>query len=134
MIRVDFVPIAEDQAQRLLRPAEIYSGDLSAADLVAGSACFAVAVNGRQVGAYALRLVEGENGATVWIMAAAGSAPGVNLVAATLPAIEANAARNGATALAVTTQRRGLIRKMRLLGYEVDSVNLRKVLNAGAMQ
>lgn len=128
-MKLIFSSVKESEAESLLRPAEIFSGDFSAADMVKGSACFAVTLDtGESVGGYAVRVVDCDAGAVAWIMGAAGRLPGVDLVRETLPAIEWQLQSNGIDALSLTTERRGLIRKLTRAGYQVVSVNLRKEL------
>lgn len=128
-MRLDFVPLSIPRAAALLAPAEQYAGGMSAADMAMGSANFGIVdAAGVEVGAYALRVVENSAGATAWVIGAAGSLPGVDLTRAILPAIESHAGARGCDALAITTKRPGLVRKLKAAGYEVASVNLRKIL------
>ena len=57
---------------------------------------------------------------------AAGGAPGVDLTKAIVPVIERQAA--GALQVAITTRRRGLVKKLVKQGYVVSGVTLRKRL------
>lgn len=95
------------------------------ADLTAGH-CFEVLAEGRPVGAYSLQTYEGEGARVAWVMAAAGTLPGVDLVASVLPAIEQQAQALGCNQLGVTTRRRGLIKKLQRHGFQVTGLMLRK--------
>jgi len=96
------------------------AGACSLEELCAGAECFLVEHDSRPVGAYALRVY----GKVVWLMAAGGNMRGVDLTAAIVPAIERQAA--GAGQVAVTTRRRGLVKKLVRQGYQITGITLRK--------
>lgn len=97
-------------------------GSCSIEDLCAGSECFLVESDCGPVGAYALKIC----GPVVWLMAAGGKVRGIDLTAAIVPAIERQAA--GADQVAITTKRRGLVKKLLRQGYLITGVTLRKKL------
>lgn len=76
---------------------------------------------GGLVGAYALRVA----GQTVWLLAAV-SDPGVDFEREILPLIEHQAGKVGQ--VAVTTRRRGGVKKLLRQGYEITGYTLRKNL------
>jgi len=99
------------------------AGAMSVAELVAGCDGFELhADTGRA--AYALR----QAGQTLWIMAAAGRAPGVDLTAAILHEVERVAIERGATQIAATTIRPGLVHKLQKAGFQITGITLRKNL------
>ena len=100
-------------------------GTLSIEDACAGAVTWAVEDGaGRVVMAYAMR----QAGGVCWIIAAGGDAPGVDLVRSVLPVMERQAKALGCGQLAVTTQRGGLVRKLKKNGFEQTAVTLRKAL------
>lgn len=89
-------------------------------EVIAGSRCFLLRVDGRDVFAWAVSRVGDE----LWIDAAAGKAPGYDLTAAGLAIVEAQAA--GLETVGFLTRRPGLLKKAQRLGYQVDGWILRK--------
>lgn len=92
------------------------------------SQAVAVECEGRAVGAYAVRPVQLDRGVVLWVMAAGGRLPGINLTAAMMPVIEAQAMQTGARQVAINTRRKGLISQLEKIGYVVTGVTLRKNL------
>lgn len=101
-------------------------GAASLEELCAGGQVFAVHSAGRTVMAYVLAVRQHEAARVCWVQAAAGSAPGVDLTRELMPRIERQAKEQGAGQVAITTRRRGLIKKLRAQGYTVTGVTLRK--------
>jgi len=103
------------------------AGAASLDELCAGGQVFAVHDGGgRPVMAYVLAVRQHEAARVCWVQAAAGSAPGVDLTRELLPRIERQAKEQGAGQVAITTRRRGLMKKLRAQGYTVTGVTLRK--------
>lgn len=91
-----------------------------------GADLFEVVVAGQVVGRYALKTMCRANGSEVFIVAAAGSVPGVDLVASMLPHITQQCQR--ADRLTINTRRRGLVKKLARAGWTLDSYVMRKKL------
>lgn len=89
---------------------------------------FEVKVEGRIVARYALQFVSCDNGGEVWVTAAAGGLPGVDLVQSLTPHIARQAADAGARAVSVSTKRRGLVKKLQRAGWKLEAYVLRKEL------
>jgi hypothetical protein len=87
---------------------------------------FDVKVDGKIVARYALQFVDCDNGGEVWVTAAAGNLPGVDLVANLAPYIASQAAQAGAKALTINTRRRGLVKKLERDGWTLDAYVMRK--------
>jgi hypothetical protein len=87
---------------------------------------FDVKLGDQVVARYALQQVDRAKGAEVFIVGAAGSVPGVDLVDLVEPYI----ARQCATAdrLAINTRRKGLVKKLLRQGWTLDSYVMRKKL------
>ena len=83
-------------------------------------------VGDRTVAYGILRVVHFSGGAEGEIVAVAGRLPGVDLVDAFLPALEAELPN--VVCFRFTTARRGLVEKMRRHGYYVTHVTLRKLV------
>lgn len=99
------------------------AGAFSPGDMCQGAAFFAVDDDeGNQIGGYALRI----SGNTVWLLAAAMTGPGADFERDILPVIEQQAGPVGQ--VAVTTKRRGGIKKLLRQGYEITGYTLRKNL------
>lgn len=81
-----------------------------------------VDATGTPCGAYSLR----QSGQTLWVMQAGGDLGGVDLVREVLPGIEQGARAAGLDQIAITTRRRGLVRKMQRAGYQITGITLRK--------
>lgn len=99
-------------------------GSLEAA--LDGADLFEVVVAGATVARYALKALQRANGREVFVVAAAGGVPGVDLVASVLPYIEHQCA--DADRITVNTRRRGLVKKLAREGWTIDSYVLRKKL------
>lgn len=103
------------------------AGAASLEELCAGGQVFTVRDGaGRQVLAYVLAMRDHAAARVCWVQAAGGGLPGVDLTGQAMPAIEHQARGQGAGQVAITTRRRGLIKKLRAHGYEVAGVTLRK--------
>lgn len=102
------------------------AGAASLADLCAGAQGFELRQGGQRQLAYAVKVAQHKAHRVAWIMAAAGHAPGVDLTATVLPAIEYQARELECSQVAITTIRPGLIRKLKARGYTVTGVTLRK--------
>lgn len=95
-------------------------------DACSGAQAIAVDCDGQTVMAYALRPVQHDRGAVLWVMAAGGDLPGVNLTQTIIPVIERQARVYGARQVAITTRRRGLVAQLQGMGYEITGYTLRK--------
>lgn len=104
------------------------AGAQSLDEMLGSSLCQSVEYNGEIVGAYALELAEHKACKVLWITACAAGVPGQDLTPHLLDMIEQQAVQVGAAQVAVTTIRRGLIKKMLAQGYEISGINLRKKL------
>lgn len=89
---------------------------------------FEVKVGGEVVARYALQIVDCDNGSEVWVTAAAGSLPGIDLVHVLAPYVARQAAEAGARAVSVSTRRRGLVKKLQREGWTLDAYVIRKKL------
>lgn len=87
---------------------------------------------GRPVMAYVLAIRDHAAARVCWVQAAGGAMPGVDLTRELLPTIERQAKGQGAGQVAITTRRRGLIKKLRAHGYQVTGVTLRKEIHGFA--
>ena len=76
--------------------------------------------NGELIGGYALRV----SGKTCWLLAAVMTRSGVDFERDVLPVIERQARHVGQ--VAITTKRRGGIKKLLRQGYEITGYTLRK--------
>ncbi|CAN7305115.1 hypothetical protein [Acidovorax delafieldii] len=83
---------------------------------------------GRPIGAYVLAMRDHAAARVCWVMAAGGSAPGVDLTGQVLPCVERQARTFGAGQVAITTRRRGLKKKLEAQGYELTGWTFRKKL------
>lgn len=123
------VGISAVDALKILDGAAQYDtsgGLLSLAEVCGGAVFQAVEYQGRRVGAYALQRSQHDGGAVLWITACAANVPGVDLTPHILSVIEQQAQQVDADQVAITTARRGLIKKMLALGYEISGITLRK--------
>jgi hypothetical protein len=103
------------------------SGGLGSLDAALdGAALFDVVAGGVVVGRYALKPMHRAHGTEIFIVAAAGAAAGVDLVASVLPYVEQQCTGSGAARLTVNTRRRGLVKKLTGQGWQIDSYVLRK--------
>lgn len=91
---------------------------------LADALLFDVVVGGVTVARYALKQVDRPHGSEVFILAAAGGMPGVDLVVSITPHIEAQCA--GVDRLTINTRRRGLVAKLKRQGWTLDSYVMRK--------
>lgn len=108
-----------------LRYVEKYAvGRESLAQLVAGCDLYAVMRGTEPVGYFSL-LVEGR---AAWVPAAVGRCAGVDLTASVIPAIEKIASGRGAESLGMATVRRGLVAKLRAMGYAGERENMVRAL------
>lgn len=98
------------------------AGACTIEELCAGSECFLLENETGPVGGYALKVV----GPVVWLMAAGGNLRGIDLTSAIVPAIERQA--EGSDQVAITTKRRGLVKKLLRQGYQITGITLRKKL------
>lgn len=100
-------------------------GALSIEEACHGATTWAVEDGeGRIVMAYAMRAA----GGACWITAAGGGANGVDLVRSVLPVMERQAKALGCQQMAITTKRRGLMRKLKKQGFAESAVTMRKEL------
>ncbi|MFO0255644.1 MAG: hypothetical protein ACK52V_16155 [Betaproteobacteria bacterium] len=83
---------------------------------------------GALVGAYAC--VWNAQQRNLYIIAAGGSVPGVDLTAVMLMDMEQRAAMLGADFISLQTRREGLVRKLSRQGFAVHGVILRKLMKA----
>lgn len=107
------------------KKADHTGGALNIRDLCNGAQGFAVFDETEPhvlIMAYALKA----QGSTCWVVVASGGLEGCNLTATVMPAIEAQARAMGCTQLAVTTKRKGLIKKLSVHGFEPTAITLRK--------
>jgi len=102
------------------------AGAASLDELCAGAQAFAVCIGGQRVMAYVLAMRDHAAARVCWVQAAGGGAPGLDLTRELMPRIERQAKEQGAGQVAITTRRRGLIKKLRAQGYTVTGVTLRK--------
>jgi hypothetical protein len=91
---------------------------------LSSASLFDVVVGGVIVGRYALKTMQRAQGTEVFIVAAAGAALGVDLVASIAPYVETQCP--DASCLTVNTRRRGLVKKLAAQGWTLDSYVLRK--------
>lgn len=123
--------IPMDEAMRILAPidtpkADTALGIMTLPEKLQGCTVFGVSIDGREVGAAALRITEHSGGDVLWIMGGAGGVPGADMVRDVLPEMERTAAHNGCAQVAITTRRKGLVKKMEQAGYEITGYTLRK--------
>lgn len=97
-------------------------------EMLAGSVYQVLELDGETVGAYALQMAHHENGSVVWVAAAAANVPGKDLSPGIYSIIEQQARRAGAAQIACTTKRRGLVKKLLGMGFEISGITLRKKL------
>jgi hypothetical protein len=104
------------------------SGGLESLDSTLATArLFDVKVAGKVVARYALEQVNRARGVEVFIVAAAGDLPGVDLVNVLVPYITQQCAT--ADRLTVNTRRRGLVKKLLDQGWTLDSYVMRRPLH-----
>lgn len=86
--------------------------------------------SGAVVGAFVLRVDSYACRTVGVVVAAGGDLPGVDLTDAIMPHIERHMFR-GVDAIAVHTERRGLVKKLEQQGYKVAEIILEKGVNHG---
>lgn len=122
----EITPASPHEARAFLRQALAYDttdGASSQEDHERDcSFCLVLDDAGQPCGAFSLRTV----GKTVWIMQAGGQLAGSDLVKSVLPCIEREARKNALGQIAITTRRKGLVRKMQRAGYQITGITLRK--------
>ena len=119
MTSAEFAPLLD----RITGPKfDTTAGAVKPDEMCGNAELFGIEVNGELVGGYALRVT----GKTCWLMAAAVIGQGVNFERDILPVIERQAQPVGQ--VAVTTRRRGGIKKLLRNGYEITGYTLRKNL------
>lgn len=91
---------------------------------LAGAALFDVVVMGVTVARYAIKEFQRPHGVEAYVIAAAGSLPGVDLIRTLEPHIVQHC--QAADRLKFSTRRRGLIKKMIRQGWVIDSYVLGK--------
>lgn len=91
-----------------------------------GAELFEVVLAGQVVARYALKTMHRARGSEVFIVAAAGGLPGVDLVDGMVPYIAQQC--QGADRLTINTKRRGLVKKLARQGWTLDSYVMRKKL------
>jgi hypothetical protein len=87
---------------------------------------FDVKLGDQVVARYALQQVDRAKGVEVFVVGAAGSVPGVDLVEVVEPFIAQQCAT--ADRLAINTRRKGLVKKLLRQGWTLDSYVMRKKL------
>lgn len=113
-------------ARAVLR-ADTTAGAASIEDMCQGGQPFAVLDDaGKPVAAYVLAVRDHDAARVCWVMAAGGGLEGADLTGQVMGTIEGQARNVGAAQVAITTRRRGLIRKLRGQGFEVTGITLRK--------
>lgn len=119
---------AADARPYLLQAAQFdTSAGLLTPDEAASCAVWqAVEHAGQQVGAYGLSLSQHERGTVLWVVACAAAVPGQDLTPHLLSIIEQQAQQVGAAQVAMTTIRRGAVKKLLQHGYEISGITLRK--------
>jgi hypothetical protein len=134
MTTLSLSPLSVSEAAPLLAAAmtpgrDTNGGLLSVAELLAAASCFEViAENGSRVGAYAVQVVDHDNGREAVVIAAAGRLPGADLTASILPVLAEQARGAGCAALTIYTRRRGLLAKLRAQGFGLGGYIMRKTL------
>ena len=93
-----------------------------------GAQAFTLDNESGPVACYAVKIVEHEKCRVLWAMAGAGRLPGHDLTATGMQAMEHQARKVGAAQVAITTRRRGFVKKLEKLGYAVTGITLRKNL------
>lgn len=124
-------PSTLDASRALLMQAvargDTTNGTITIDELCRGAQAFELRDGaGQVVGAYVLAMRDHAMARVCWVMAAGGAVRGLDLTGAVLPCVERQARGQGAGEVAITTRRRGLIRKLKKQGYSVTGVTLRK--------
>lgn len=104
------------------------TGGLSDVDAcLNGAQLFDVVVAGNVVARYALKQFDRAHGTEIFIVAAVGGMPGIDLTASVTPAIERQCAT--ADSLTINTKRPGLVKKLLRQGWTLDAFVLRKKIH-----
>jgi hypothetical protein len=111
-----------------LTRADTTAGAASIAELLQGAQAFTLDNDGGPVAFYAVKVVEHEKCRVLWAMAGAGRLPGHDLTTTGMQAMEHQARSAGAGQVAITTRRRGFVKKLEKLGYQISGITLRKNL------
>ncbi|EIJ47586.1 hypothetical protein GWL_18270 [Herbaspirillum sp. GW103] len=88
---------------------------------------YEVQVGGVTIARYALKQVDRARGTEVFIVAAAGHAPGFDLVQSIEPVIAAQCAE--VDSIVINTRRRGLVKKLSKQGWTLDAFVMRKKIH-----
>lgn len=102
------------------------AGAASLPELMQGAQAFTLDNECGPVACYAVKVVQHEKCRVLWAMAGAGRLPGHDLTTTGMQAIEHQARIVGAAQVAITTKRRGFVKKLQGLGYEITGYTLRK--------
>lgn len=124
-------PLDAEEARSFLECAARFDtsgGLLTQDEATQGAVWMGLEQGGQLIGAYALSLTQHQRGGVLWMVAAAANVPGRDLSPHILSLVEQQAGQVGAQQVAVTTIRRGAIKKLLAHGYEVTGVTLRKRL------
>lgn len=108
----------------MLRPAIECDPTADAAQVIAGGTLCVAAHAGHDVAAFLLR----QDGPEIVVVAAVGALPGVSLLDAILPHIEAT---TSAKWIRIHSSRRGMARQLARHGYTMAEVVYRKEINRG---
>lgn len=129
-------PCSTEQAVHMLsvlfmqKKTDTCGGLASAAEQLSASQCYAVKdSDGGEVGYYAVQTNKHKAGDEVVLVAGVGTFQGTDLTLSIVPFVAEQAAQSGAKALTVHTRRRGMVKKLALLGFECEGFILRKRLN-----
>lgn len=115
--------------ERALQRGDTTAGAASIADLCGNGQAFEVLDKFQDpIAAYVLAVHEHAKARVCWVMAAGGGMAGIDLTETLMGTIEAQAGEVQADQIAITTRRRGLIKKLQAQGFEVAGVTLRKKL------
>lgn len=134
MVELTLKQFEMSRALPMLAPAmargDTTAGAAGLAELLAGASAYTLNdAAGNPAVVYALKVADHEKCRVLWVMAAAGGLPGHDLTITGLQAVEAQARSIHAGQVAITTKRRGLIKKLTRCGYEVTGVTLRKKIH-----
>lgn len=97
-------------------------------DMCQNAQTFAVKHEGKTVAAYAVEPVQFDRGASMVIVAGAGGLEGVDLVASMQGFWEMQARQIGARQIETLTRRRGLVKKLSAMGWQVVGLKMVKKL------
>jgi hypothetical protein len=129
MVTLDEIPM--DAALPLLAPlagakADTAMGAMTLPEILNESQTYLVNLDGRDVGAIALKISQHSQGDVLWIVGGVGGCKGADMVRDVLPAVEEAAEINRCQFTAITTRRPGMVKKLEAVGYEVTGITLRK--------